>query len=945
MEVLPEKIHLDWNRPLLQQATDWLLKEFAANLENVVVVVQGGRAVRRLEQLLAQQARQNGQILVPPRITTLSGAVSALFAPRNPIKPPAHPAVMQFAWALALDQVASEQLIGNRASDCFSSSRLAVAETLRSVCTEIRGHALWPEQVAPVVQQLNGSEKTADQWKAIQDTYSSYLRILDSLGFSDPVERRIALLENGIPIPSMHLVLAGVPQLDRIYSEGFRRITESASVLVFAPESEGHKFGPWGEVNEKWHSDPLPFQESHVLPAADSESQAILVSQWMKANKTGGPAQPQCILIAPDESEIPGLCDTLEEEGFSGRPAYWKKFSQTRPWQVLRLVADFLDRTPATPPSFESVAAMVRHPDFSRLIEAGAAISSLDRLHQNHLPAVFSPESYRENPKQPGQQKTLLALAESIALGFGPEKRPVSEIAKCTAALLLRIYQDERVDDNLLEGRLLRLPLEFLMEALEECRALSDVIRPTDFIRALLGSGGSSPVPYRAEPGAISIIGWLELLADDAPFAAVTSFSEGLIPDSVTADPFLPATLRTRLNLGSNESRLARDAYVATAAAQSRNGRLLVCALQRNVNGDPLRPSRLLFQGLKGKALAERMLKVVSHNGAKKSVPTQASTLRLPEPARVLIPRNKLSVTNFKSYLSSPRHFYYSNLLGLELPTDHAKEIDNGLAGTLLHNVFDAFGKETAIRDSADPRSIEIWLLKAFDQLWKNQFADLEMATVSIQRDMFEAKLAAFAKEQARQAAEGWRILATEIQLGRTLDFRDHSGAPATVEVSGKIDRIDHNPEKNQWRIVDYKTGNAKTPKERHLSGVKSTNLAGWEFALTNDQMKRWTDLQFPLYRWLLDGEPQLEAIQWQPNTPAEQFYFLLPDDIEEIAISEAFPADMLDEGLEMARKVAGNILSGYFPESPASLSFEDPIMRTLCGVSSVLGDNGEESE
>src|SRR5690606_26051835 len=76
--------------------------------------------------------------------------------------------------------------------------------------------------------------------------------------------------------------------------------------------------------------------------------------------------------------------------------------------------------------------------------------------------------------------------------------------------------------------------------------------------------------------GAVELLGWLELLWEDAPHLVVAGFNDGRVPEAVVGDPFLPESLRGRLGLKTNAERFARDAYVLQAIAQCRatGGRL-----------------------------------------------------------------------------------------------------------------------------------------------------------------------------------------------------------------------------------------------------------------------------------------------------------------------------------------------------------------------------------
>src|SRR5205085_3926100 len=74
----------------------------------------------------------------------------------------------------------------------------------------------------------------------------------------------------------------------------------------------------------------------------------------------------------------------------------------------------------------------------------------------------------------------------------------------------------------------------------------------------------------------------------------VTTFNEGWVPSSSTADAYLPNRLREALGLMHNDRRLARDAYALSLLCASRR-ELKVIVARRDSQGNPLAPSRLLF--------------------------------------------------------------------------------------------------------------------------------------------------------------------------------------------------------------------------------------------------------------------------------------------------------------------------------------------------------------
>ena len=61
----------------------------------------------------------------------------------------------------------------------------------------------------------------------------------------------------------------------------------------------------------------------------------------------------------------------------------------------------------------------------------------------------------------------------------------------------------------------------------------------------------------------VEIAGWLDLALDTSPAMVVVGMNHPFVPTTVTSDPFLPGSLRTKLRMADNDRRFARDAYAA----------------------------------------------------------------------------------------------------------------------------------------------------------------------------------------------------------------------------------------------------------------------------------------------------------------------------------------------------------------------------------------------
>ena len=127
-------------------------------------------------------------------------------------------------------------------------------------------------------------------------------------------------------------------------------------------------------------------------------------------------------------------------------------------------------------------------------------------------------------------------------------------------------------------------------------RTLDVEVEASEALATLLAevTGPDMTIPPDPEEHAVELLGWLELPLDDAPAVIVTGVNERILPEAVGADPFLPGALRSFLGIPDDEARYARDAYLLSALIQSRDEVHLIAG-RLTAQGDPLRPSRLLF--------------------------------------------------------------------------------------------------------------------------------------------------------------------------------------------------------------------------------------------------------------------------------------------------------------------------------------------------------------
>src|SRR5690606_29182076 len=103
------RIFLDWSEPCLPQVVKVLrdIAEGGYSLSEWTCVLPGGRAARRLLELLVLEVEHRGGVLEPPRFVTAS-QLPELLLPRTP--PPAGRLQRAVSWMSALQSVAPETL-------------------------------------------------------------------------------------------------------------------------------------------------------------------------------------------------------------------------------------------------------------------------------------------------------------------------------------------------------------------------------------------------------------------------------------------------------------------------------------------------------------------------------------------------------------------------------------------------------------------------------------------------------------------------------------------------------------------------------------------------------------------------------------------------------------------------------------------------------------------
>lgn len=932
-----ERVFLGWDRPCLPSAVRFLRDRYACgrnwDLRRVLVAVPGGRAARRLLELLAEEAvAREGRpslALAPPVLVTTGSLPEQLYPA------PLHPAEPLRALLLRVQAMRDRTDLLARVVPSPPDSRdlpgwVSLAQDLERLYVELAAEGLTPADVARHCRSGGAEFCDAERWEALEELQRQYLRQLEAEGLTDLHAARFRALQGGVPAPFREVVLLGTVDLNRISRRLLERSGARVTALIHAPEEAAEGYDAFGCLDvEWWEARRIAIPEPAIRVVDRPRNQLEAVVERLASLGTGCRADQVTVGVG-DAAFAPALERGLELAGIPARSAVGREVGRTRPAVLLRAIADYLEdrRT-------DRFAALLRHPDVeawllrTRVTGEGHAtplrgdwLKLLDEYTGEHLPVHLGDYwaedvSQREGEAAAVQHRwpVLQAVHSAVTRLLAPfsgAPRPLREWASPLAGPLAEVYGGRDLDRNRPADQELIRSLEAValrLRELAELPAEAAGVPETGAAQALalvLNGLAEATLPEEGKAGAVELLGWLELALDDAPVLLVTGFNEGSIPESVSADAFLPDGLRRELGLLDNRRRYARDAAILESLVRSRE-QLLLVAGRRTAAGEPLAPSRLLFAcdeaTLIRRALAFYGAEASGNAGAtapRLLLPAgEKSRFRVPRPCKLERPVNRLPVTAFRSYLACPYRFYLRHVLKLAGLDDAKVEMDGGLFGSLLHDVVRDWGRGP-LAEATDPDRLAEDLCARLDRLARERFGSERLPAVEIQLHQARRRLLSFAAWQAGHAAEGWRIARVEADLEAVLDVE---GEPFTLH--GRVDRIDAHPQLG-YLVLDYKTGDmGRSPEEVHRTGRKGE--------------RAWADLQLPLYRRLA-GSLGIEA------QGVRLGYLCLPRDLGAPTLLEAEWSEMeLAEAEAVALRVIREIRAGNFwPPNPAPPLYSD---------------------
>ncbi len=900
---------LNCDRPALQTTADFLLAKYrrqqCLDLDRVILVTTGSRAGRGLEAVLLDRVEAEGLTYFPPTLTTVGRLPEMLY--QAPL-PYASEWVQQVAWSDAVRNADrdtrlrvfphshTEPTDGNRHDG--TDKWLALGRLLQSAYRELAAAGLSFADVAERAAGLKNSPDTGPfpetaRWQAMAIMQEGYLRRLAGAGLGDRQTARLEAIRGRACTSDCDIVLVATADLNHALRMMLEQVAERVTALVHAPEEWSSRFDVCGSVvAAAWQTATIPLADEQITIVDQYADQAEAVVDLLAAVGEGYTSQ-EISIGCPDQGLVPHVERCLAEAGLQGRWGPGRGLCESRPYQLLEAIRQVI-----TTQRFDALASLLRHPDIADWLSSRQVPPDweayLDEYRSEHLPLQI-PHTWLGNKDRFASLQRATHEVSELCRPLRGASMTLASWAECIGQVISNIYAD--ADWSRVEERRTAMTCNAICGALSEFAATpADFDTSTTAARALellLEQLASETLPDDPDGDAIELLGWLELPLDRAPLLIVTGLAEGVVPQSNRADMFLPNGLRKHLAIEDDEHRYARDAYALSVLCRSHAGLALIVS-RHDAAGDPLRPSRLLFAD-EPDVVTTRWLRLLAPAATTGSQPITTSDNRsppvdrptfaftIPRPEPLTEPVTRMRITDFKSYLACRYRYYLQRQLGLGSVDDVELEMDGGLFGTVLHDVFNDFGSGP-MRDSTDANEIAGDLQAHLARHLRRRLGSELPPAIRVQQEQMRLRLDAFAAIQARRRREGWRIMHVEAPQEQVAQITVKEG---TIDLSGRIDRIDRHESSGAYAILDYKTSDAGHPPEKvHQHGPKAE--------------KRWIDLQLPLYRYIA------QAMGIKPIT--EVGYILLPKKLDAICFCAA---EWTESDYREAMRTAEQVVSG----------------------------------
>jgi len=831
------RLHLDWQVPLLPAVAERLQTLQSGrwiDLSHLLVIVPTVQAGRRLRETLALTASATGGGLLAPQLLTPESLLSRALSDAAV----ASETCVMAAWATVLEQIDCEhfQALFPVAPATTVAWQLGMARQLIQLCRTLGEDGL---TIHTAAERACVAGIEAERWRELARLEGLYLDQLKRNNQLDPNQARQAAAQTyQAPKDIERIILVATPDPQPLALKALQQAahTTPVDVWIYGPDAE--LFDDWGRP----HTDPwtaramdLEAWNCHLQSFPDAQQTAAHIAQATQN------AAPESVLIGlADPALNPTVGDTLRAQHI---PFYNPEGEMLQLGGVGRLAELLCELAEGSHTS--TIRTLLQHPDIVHWLGATDTqeklLSQVDTVFERHLaadlPALLR---FSKDPALSAALKQLKQLERSLAA-------PKEPFAPALATALQTIYSEREIElgnPQTANWQERAGAIRKLLDQAHQAETLFPKL-PAQFIRAAFQQTLRQAVVYPERPeNAHDLLGWLELLWNDAPHLILAGINETIVPESIVGDAFLPESLRGALGLRTNAQRFARDAYLLEALCQRRrqSGRIELLVPQTTADGSPLKPSRLMFLG-SADTLVPRTQKLFVTAANIRSHGSHTLPWKLRAPSRLSRP-DSISVSALTSYLTCPFRFFLKEVLGMRPIDVETRELSAATFGNLFHDVVEELKGRHLTQQTTAHGLIEK-LHAIAEQKIQHRYGKHLSFALRLQKESLLARLSAFCERQIEDIkANGCtHILDTEVA------FENFS--IEGVQIKGRIDRTDQRDDLIE--LIDYKTSDTpKNPQQAHLVqlGKKGLPTHVPEEALfeLDGKTYRWINLQLPLY-------------------------------------------------------------------------------------------------
>ena len=911
LSTMNREIHfLGWERPVVDLAVDYLTADHttgALDLAQTLIVVPTAHSGRRLREKLALYANRKGTVVFPGLIVTPSYLVSVNQTNQRVITNGQSTAL----WTHLLLSIEFKEF-----SALFPASpttpnfdwAFGVARQLTQLRDTLADYGY---QFADVVRVAGAEFEEKERWKDLLKLEKEYLRKLKTFSLVDRAMAVNATVAKPYPVSDIkRIVTIAVPDPVPLSTRVLGTLSQSilVDICVYAPTSLVDHFDDWGRpIAEKWLDFQIEIPEERIYLVGSPNQQADKVLNLLHAAAHDA-VIGQISVGVPDEGVIPYLENAIRDSEIS---SYFPGGLQVKNHELFLLISSFQKFLRHW--NYDAFSSFIRHPevlDFvvreDRRVSPLRLLRMMDEFQNTYLPSDFGEMVRRLSELDLYHDlKIAVTLFQKLRNRFAGD-----QFVDVVLKTLSRLFNSRELNLNVDDDRIFRDVATLFIEHLScvgDAQLNGLNMTPFERLEILLESLKDQRFYPECRSDGINLLGWLELLWEDAPQIVISGMNNGIVPDAIVGDPYLPESLRKLLNMKDNEQRFARDAYILAAITNSRKrvGNVDIVIAKTNDLGEPLKPSRLLFL-CDDSTLPTRAQRLFGQVRDSRPMPPHTNDLKLrPKPPENAV-LSTLSVTSFRDYLSCPFRFFLKHILRMETLDDRKTELDALDFGIICHTALEEFGRDESLRDSTDVEMIGSFLTSSAEKRIKNHFGNHPSVAVMVQLEAIKQRLEHAAKCQAKLRDDGWKI--TEVE--KKIYIENAYGS--SISIKGKVDRIDIHEATGQIRVIDYKTSDTAVPPQKaHFKKIMDVR-AYRDYAVFNlgEKAYRWTDLQLPLYTLLLEQEM---------NQPVECGYFNLPKAVLESGV-QAWPD--LHQYLKQAKRCVSGVIDSvekqvFWPATP----------------------------